>query len=147
MTNFPIFLDKKKESTMLNLRIIEQKWISLFKRAYNKKADDWSLIWIFNCLYNNGVTCMPSKNLVKNIGFEKNATHTTDYYSNRANIPRTSIKFPISHPQKIKVNKKADKKNNKSLFKINFKRKLVFFLKEINLLSFTLKINKLVKNK
>jgi hypothetical protein len=140
MSNFPLFL-KNRNKNIFNLRIIEKNWVNFFKKTYNNEIDGWSQIWIFNCLYNQGITCLPEVNLIKNVGFGGDATHTKNNPLNNAHLlKRNKINFPLIHPKKLKINKKADKQNNKNRFNINFKRRIVFFLKKINLLNFAIKI-------
>jgi hypothetical protein len=38
----------------------------------------WDYQWFFACLTNAGLTALPNKNLITNIGFGADATHTTD---------------------------------------------------------------------
>lgn len=49
-------------------------WYNKFKEA--KNIDTWDYQWFYSIWKNNGYTIQPTVNLVKNIGFDKNATHT-----------------------------------------------------------------------
>ena len=52
-------------------------WSNIFETFYKfGKPDTWDYPWVFTCLINNGLTAIPNKNLIKNIGFNSNATHT-----------------------------------------------------------------------
>lgn len=50
--------------------------IHLYNELYTKKIDTWDYQWTVAKLRNNGLTIIPTVNLVKNIGFSLNATHT-----------------------------------------------------------------------
>lgn len=41
------------------------------------EPDTWDYQWTFTCLINGGLTALPNHNLVRNVGFGKDATHTT----------------------------------------------------------------------
>ena len=52
-------------------------WILMFKKVVDK-INTWDYQWILTVWRNEAVSCRPSQNLVKNIGFGENATHTHD---------------------------------------------------------------------
>ena len=54
-----------------------------------------------------GLAILPNVNLVSNIGFDFDATHTFDINNPCANVQSKGI-LPVKHPTKIKQNKKAD---------------------------------------
>jgi hypothetical protein len=57
---------------------------------------------------NSGLAILPNVNLVKNIGFGKNATHTFDRKAKYAFLRTEKMEFPLIHPEKIERNKQAD---------------------------------------
>ena len=63
-----IFPDKKSQKS----------WINLLVSAKQNKIDTWDFMWVFSVWKNNGISIIPQKNLIKNIGFGINATHTTN---------------------------------------------------------------------
>jgi len=56
---------------------------------------------------NNGLSILPERNLVSNIGFGKEATHTTDPESVLAGLPAHDL-GEIIHPERVEVNSAAD---------------------------------------
>jgi hypothetical protein len=64
----------------------------------------WDWQWIFHQIKNNQFSIVPSKNLISNIGFDDNATHTHEKNNPASNIPTESIIFPLVHPTKLKPN-------------------------------------------
>ena len=50
-----------------------------FEIAHRGDADVWDYQWFYTVMLNNGLSIAPNVNLVKNIGFEDNATHTKKY--------------------------------------------------------------------
>lgn len=56
----------------------EKKWrIELFDRMYNKEIDTWDYQWSYAKLIEAQLSVIPHKNMIKNIGFGDEATHTT----------------------------------------------------------------------
>lgn len=87
-------------------------WYKIFDNLfYNGKPDTWDYQWQYLCFINAGMICMPFVNLVKNIGFDKDATHTKDVPI----IPSIEISeygrinFPIKHPTSFIRSKTCDK--------------------------------------
>ncbi|WP_100801973.1 nucleotide-diphospho-sugar transferase [Ulvibacter sp. MAR_2010_11] len=58
----------------------QEEWFSLwrghFKNTLNGKKDTWDYQWVYTCLKNDLYAIRPNVNLVNNIGFNANATHT-----------------------------------------------------------------------
>lgn len=68
-----------------------------FDTAYNKKIDTWDYQWVYCVSMNNGLCVTPNTNLISNIGFNDNATHTFTL-DNRSNLAQGSIVFPLTPP-------------------------------------------------
>lgn len=51
-------------------------WIRCFYGAWSGKVDTWDYQWWFSVHANNGLSIAPTINLVKNIGFSHDSTHT-----------------------------------------------------------------------
>lgn len=51
-------------------------WISLFKHIKNKNVNTWDAQWAYATLRSKGVCITPKINLVENIGFDNQSTHT-----------------------------------------------------------------------
>jgi hypothetical protein len=79
--------------------------------------DIWDYQWTYTILKNNGLCINPSKNLISNIGFGSDATHTADADSIHNNQKRYDIPA-IKHPKHIKINNSTITKINKFNFGI-----------------------------
>jgi hypothetical protein len=81
----------------------------ILERVILGEIDTWDYQWNFTVRINNGLSIRPSVNLVGNVGFGDDATHTfvndIEIESNKAN----DIIFPLMHPDNIMVYKKDDK--------------------------------------
>ncbi|HYX05970.1 MAG TPA: hypothetical protein VE912_04480 [Bacteroidales bacterium] len=74
----------------------------------NNKVDTWDYQWQYAVLSASGFCVVPKKNLVSNIGFGENATHTKDRYSYKDSIDIDSINLPLEHPSFVIPDKKVN---------------------------------------
>jgi hypothetical protein len=69
--------------------------------------DTWDYQWTFACLTNGGLCARPNGNLMTNLGFRDDATHTTA----ASDVPTFSIQpldFPLRHPE-IAIDRARDR--------------------------------------
>lgn len=76
-----------------------------FEETYNKRIDTWDYQWYFAIASNNGLSAVPNNNLVKNIGFDQEATHTFKDHMGRGKIDNKEIPQELVHPSFIIRNK------------------------------------------
>ena len=62
-------------------------WSDIFTRIHAGQIDSWAYPWQLCVWLQSGLTILPNVNLVSNIGFRSDATHTTDENSVAAAIP------------------------------------------------------------
>lgn len=65
--------------------------------ARNGRIDTWDYQWILSNYFMNGLIVTPSVNLVKNIGYTDEATHTI-IYKEEYIITQSNLDFPLKHP-------------------------------------------------
>jgi len=97
--------------------VIEKKCKTNAERAFwhrklkmlegGKRSDIWDYQWMFANWYLDRLSIVPNVNLVSNIGFIANATHTTSDNPKVANLPTEPI-VAIHHPNVIYENRLAD---------------------------------------
>lgn len=82
-------------------------WQGIFQSVYEEKIDTWDHQWTYACWRQNGLTALPSVNLVSNIGFGEDATHTrrSGLFSY---LPVKSLDFPLQHPTSLVRDSQAD---------------------------------------
>jgi hypothetical protein len=71
----------------------------------------WDYQWQFACLINSGLTIVPNRNLVINIGIGSDATHTTDPKGVGHNLRLEEIDLPLRHPEFVMVDRVRDQRN------------------------------------
>jgi len=82
-------------------------WSGIFERVYEGRIDTWDYQWGFANWAEGRVCIIPSVNLISNIGFGVNATHTVGA-SVFANLLVQEMRFPLLHPVGVIRNLKAD---------------------------------------
>jgi hypothetical protein len=81
-------------------------WTRIFDLTFEGKIDTWDYQWCYACWTQNGLSILPSINLVSNIGFGPEATHTFISKPN-AGLPTQDI-WKIKHPPFVFRNRGAD---------------------------------------
>tara|TARA_B110000046_G_scaffold62680_1_gene70203 strand:- start:10925 stop:11878 length:954 start_codon:yes stop_codon:yes gene_type:complete len=108
MESFESFSKQNRISSVFS-EINEQKyWLSTFDQVYQGKIDTWDYQWNYTVLSNNGLSVLPNINLISNIGFGDDATHTKSLESINSNIPRFELSVPLNHPYFIVQDVDAD---------------------------------------
>lgn len=83
-------------------------WDSAFQVSYDGTVNNWFFRWLFTCWVQNGLGIIPEKNLISNIGFGSQATHTSEEDSTYSNMPTEAMTFPLRHPNHTIPNFVAD---------------------------------------
>ncbi len=71
-------------------------WCPLIDQVHQGIVDAWDLIWLYSCWKSGLLTCIPSVELVENIGFGIEATHTIDEVTPLK--PVGALVRPLIHP-------------------------------------------------
>jgi len=108
MQRFPDFIKRKTMNTIFSDINMRNRWKDIFYDIYKNKIDTWDYQWVYAIFNNNGLSIIPNLNLVSNIGFGQQATHTTDGSDPYAARQCQSIS-EITHPTSIKLDVEADK--------------------------------------
>ena len=83
-------------------------WYKIFKQTSNGEINTWDYQWTFACWNQKGLSVVPSVNLVANLGFSVDSTHTFKP-SPLANMVTETINLPLKHPNQVARHQKADK--------------------------------------
>lgn len=98
-------------------------WTDIFDRTHRGEVDSWGYRWTYACWKHGGVTALPQVNLVRNIGFGADATHTRGGF-NPARAAM-ALSFPLRHPARIEADAAADAFTQSRLFTPTFGRRLI----------------------
>jgi hypothetical protein len=83
-------------------------WKKIFQITYDG-YECWDYQWIFASFLQNGLNIISNQNLISNIGFGVQATHTFGEDSPRADLPTWDMKFPLKHPPIMVRDARADR--------------------------------------
>ena len=75
---------------------------------YETDFDSWAYRFLASIIHRGKLNIFPNVNLVSNIGFGEDATHTKKANNQESNIPTQSL-GKIIHPKLIEINYDADK--------------------------------------
>ena len=89
-------------------KIERRYWEKIFDRVRAGKIDSWAYPWTASVWYHGGLTATPNVNLVSNIGFGPNSTHTASVDSPLSAIA-TSYLTMANHPALITQDLEADR--------------------------------------
>jgi hypothetical protein len=103
-----------------------RKWTSIFNQVYKNKINTWDFQLTFACWINNSLSIMPNVNLISNIGFGGDSTHTA-YNNIFSNMEINSMIFPLKNPPFIVIDTKADKYVSKHNFSNNVSYKQLIY--------------------
>lgn len=89
-----------------NDRFEEDYFMHCVQQVADGHVSSWAYIWGYSCLLHHGLAIVPAVNLVSNIGFGHDATHTTTnaWYSNLQTQPI----LPLQHPPHVIRHREAD---------------------------------------
>lgn len=108
MTLWPEIKERKLFDQYLPVVSERPQWESAFQHVYDGKIDTWDYQWVYSIWANSGLCAAPARNLVRNIGFHAEATHTKldcVYSSLRAD----DLALPLTHPPTPLASTDADK--------------------------------------
>lgn len=78
-------------------RVQAAYWQGIMESTYRGRFDSWGYPFMLSCWLQGGLTAMPGRNLVRNIGFGADSTHTKA--SGRyGKLALEGIDFPLRHP-------------------------------------------------
>ncbi|MFH2069032.1 MAG: hypothetical protein ABII89_06185 [Candidatus Omnitrophota bacterium] len=97
MNCFPEFVRKNRMADTLRRKRLRKTWTNTLEETRLGKIDFWSYRWVYAVWNQNGLAVTPNVNLVSNIGFGKEAAHTTNRGDKLANMKSYPIS-PITHP-------------------------------------------------
>jgi len=101
-------------------KLLQSFWLSNFKSVFEKKVDTWDYQWYFTTWTNGGISIIPTVNMISNIGFGADATHTSDSNNKLSEMPKKDINFDLIHPKIMMPNVIYDDFNAKYLFGLNY---------------------------
>ncbi len=82
-------------------------WLRYFRSLRSGRRTAWDAKWMYALWSHGGLAIVPNKNLVTNIGFGADATHTKS--ERNARISVEPLEWPLAHPRSIQPADEADR--------------------------------------
>jgi hypothetical protein len=102
------FYNLKKLRRYFSDKNITRWWYQIFFRMNQKQIDTWDYQWNYAIWNSGGKVITPNMNMIRNVGFGADATHTHDTNSRFADLET----FPVGkiiHPSSKEINMDADR--------------------------------------
>lgn len=116
MSSWPQLRDRDWLGERLGHRGLARYWSEIFERTYQGDIDTWDYQWIFASWRQDMLTLLPAVNLVSNLGFGADATHTRG--PNRFSAcPTVPMRFPLCHPKTLVRDTEADAYTEAAMFR------------------------------
>jgi len=88
-------------------------WQIIFERCKRGEVDSWAYRWLFSCWKEGGFALIPNVNLVSNLGFEENGTHTIE---GESGLSPLGVLAGQSAPKELMPDRDADDHTFRSIF-------------------------------
>lgn len=108
MRTYPEFKTLRMADNVFENKVISDFWLTAFEKVYNEEIDTWDYQWVYTNFINNSLSIMPFRNLISNIGFGIDATHTVSKDDKDANRELEQMNSIIKHPSFLVHNKTLD---------------------------------------
>jgi hypothetical protein len=127
---WPKFKKEKWLRDFLDTPSLVGYWASIFERVYQRRIDTWDYQWMFHCWTQNRLAIIPNANLITNIGFGDDATHTVGkdkYYG----LETGPVIFPLFHPPSVSRDSLADRYTETNHYGIRFPANMIYRFKSL----------------
>lgn len=136
MKTWPYIRNEKLIENWTSSVALQKYLYTVYEQSYLGKVDTWDYQWSYAARLNGRLAVTPNVNLISNIGFGPNATHTMGENSVLANMEIKEVNFPLTYPCEMFANRLLDEKYaarflNISIFK-RIKSKLKRLLSTLN---------------
>jgi hypothetical protein len=105
---WPQFRDEGWIETLFPSQGEQEYWRNSFQMVYDGSLDTWDCSWTFCALLKGMLQVVPNVNLISNIGFGPEATHTHEV-GIHANMPTQPMIFPLVHPNFVLQDPEGDR--------------------------------------
>ena len=119
---------------LFNSREIEQYWIRKLEKTKYHNFDTWDYQWFYTIWSQNGLSIRPRLNLISNIGFGSDATHTKTSNHRLEGRLTFEINVPLEHPEVMIANIDQDRwcsKNRFGLLRNSIWQRLLIVIKSL----------------
>ncbi|MGA2477753.1 MAG: nucleotide-diphospho-sugar transferase [Spirochaetia bacterium] len=107
MASFPQFIADGTLDRLFHRKTLREYWRDNFAVTFSGRLDTWDYQWVFHNFRNDRLAIVPNFNMITNIGFGQDATHTA---AGSRKIPPLAAETPVelTHPDHIAPDEAAD---------------------------------------
>jgi hypothetical protein len=116
MKRWPVLRDTPWLADWHGDRAAAGHWRLVLEKCFAGQMDTWDIQWMFSCWTRQGLAALPNINLVSNVGFGAEATHTKEDIYGVAELPAEPMAFPLKHPAAIEIRRDADRYTFERIF-------------------------------
>jgi hypothetical protein len=91
-------------------------WRRSWDGSASGEIDTWDYQWVFACIANEGLAINPNVNLVSNIGFAADSTHTQSDPGELSALPTGEMERPLRHPGAVERDEACDADTGRRFF-------------------------------
>lgn len=128
--DFPEFVQKKKIQAIYPNVKMQKYFLRQFEKVYKNRLDTWDYQWVYTVWKCNGLSIIPNVNMVKNVGFHLEATHTKNPNSKLILQKVESFTGKITHPDFFIPDIEADYYTFRTKFYISKMGKFINLMKK-----------------
>ena len=104
-------------------------WLDLFVHIRDKHIDTWDAQWLYSLLRAKGLCITPAVNLIENIGFDADATHTTEHITHA--LTHQTLSSTLTHPATTAVDYGAEDALMKQAFLKTWRARLKYLIRSL----------------
>jgi hypothetical protein len=119
MSRWPSLRDSGWLHDIWRCKDVEAYWRQLFDATHAGEIDTWDYQLTFATWASDAFAALPSVNLVSNVGFGPDATHTRNSSGPHSNLPVKPIDFPLVQPISMRPDRVADRYAHQHHFGVN----------------------------
>ena len=108
-------------------------WTKQTQLTYEGKIDTWDYQWNLVVWLNAALTVTPNVNLISNIGFDSNASHTLDESDKHSAMDVETMIFPLKYPPFVARDAIADRKFFRNILHIFIIKRVLRKIKSLKI--------------
>jgi len=124
MARWPRIRDEGWLGDIVGNRSEAAYWHNIFESVHRGDIDTWDYQWLFANWLEGRMSILPAMNMISNLGFDKNATHTIAVDRGLSNLRRNPMGFPLIHPPGVFRNIQADEFSERMCFRIPLRKRV-----------------------
>jgi hypothetical protein len=106
-----------------------RKFLEFKKGSFN----NWDFQWNMACYAQNGLSIVPENNLMINIGFDHDSTHTFQKDSIFEDLQAQSLRFPLRHPLLVYTDSQPERSLEKKMYRdLPVKSRCMYLLRQVS---------------